>query len=58
MLAPMAPHFASELWSKFVAAPNHLNLNESEIKWQQDVLQQCWPEIDMNYKLDLTIKVR
>lgn len=57
MLAPMAPHFASELWSKFLAAPNRLNVDSTEIQWDKDVLQQCWPEVDANYNLDLSIKV-
>lgn len=57
MLAPMAPHFASELWSKFASAPHRLNPTNPEFQWDQDVLSQIWPEIDHNYKLDLTIKV-
>ncbi|TMW52664.1 hypothetical protein DOY81_002243 [Sarcophaga bullata] len=57
MLAPMAPHFASELWSKFASAPNRLNNSLPELQWDQDVLSQMWPEIDQNYQLDLAIKV-
>ncbi|XP_037939250.1 probable leucine--tRNA ligase, mitochondrial [Teleopsis dalmanni] len=57
MLAPMAPHFASELWSKFASTPNRLNATTDELQWDNDVLSQRWPEIDMDYKLDLTIKV-
>lgn len=49
----MAPHFASELWSQFLAIPNRINLESSEIKWDLDVLQQRWPVVDANYKLDL-----
>lgn len=56
MLAPFAPHFASELWSAFSAAKYHL-INEDEIKLDKDVLEQKWPEIDMNYKMKLSIKV-
>lgn len=58
MLAPMAPHFSSELWSKFVATPNRKNndLND-EIRWDFDVLEQNWPEIDLEYKLDLQLMV-
>lgn len=56
MLAPFAPHFASELWSLFSAAKYHL-INEDEIKLDKDVLDQKWPEIDMNYKMKLLVKV-
>ncbi|XP_054734388.1 leucine--tRNA ligase, mitochondrial-like [Anastrepha obliqua] len=57
MLAPMAPHFASELWSKFVTVPNRLNSSTPELQWERNVLEQSWPDIDADYKLDLTIKV-
>lgn len=53
----MAPHFASELWSQFLAIPNRINVNSKEIKWDQDVLEQCWPLVDIDYKLDLIFKV-
>lgn len=55
LLSPMAPHFASELWSGFISAPNRLNIDE--INWNEDVLQQNWPIIDENYKLELIIQV-
>lgn len=54
LLAPIAPHFASELWSGFISAPNRLG---SEIKWDKLVLEQDWPEVDMNYNLDLVCQV-
>lgn len=57
MLAPMAPHFASELWSKFVAVPGRLNPASQELQWTEDVLAQRWPDIDAAYNLDLSIKV-
>ncbi|PNF40646.1 hypothetical protein B7P43_G05917 [Cryptotermes secundus] len=53
VLAPMAPHFASELWSGFVSAPNRINSSTKEIKWDQGVLEQTWPEVDFNYCLEL-----
>ncbi|XP_068148515.1 leucine--tRNA ligase, mitochondrial isoform X1 [Drosophila tropicalis] len=56
MLAPMAPHFASELWSKFVSVKGRLNTS-SELQWSEDVLAQHWPDIDPSYNLDLSIKV-
>nr|CAI5823146.1 unnamed protein product [Callosobruchus analis] len=42
LLAPMAPHFASELWSGFVSAPNRLN-DSGEVIWDKAVLEQKWP---------------
>lgn len=57
MLAPMAPHFSSELWSKFVSAPKRLNCSPTDFNWETDVLAQRWPEIDQQYKVDLTVKV-
>lgn len=56
LLAPMAPHFASELWSGFVSAPNRLTTNE-EIQWDKGVLEQRWPDIDYDYNLDLVCQV-
>lgn len=57
VLAPMAPHFASELWSGFVSAPNRINSSTKEIKWDQGVLEQTWPEVDFNYCLELVCMV-
>ncbi|GJQ87681.1 hypothetical protein Trydic_g17499 [Trypoxylus dichotomus] len=56
LLAPMAPHFASELWSGFLSAENRLNDN-SEIDWNADVLQQRWPDVDYDYRLELVCQV-
>lgn len=56
MLAPMAPHFASELWSLFLRVPNRID-NGAGIDWESDVLQQSWPKIDPHYALDLKVKV-
>lgn len=57
MLAPMAPHYASELWSKFCSAPNRLNPESNELQWNEDVLAQRWPSVDPQYKLDFTVRV-
>ncbi|KAG4073792.1 hypothetical protein HA402_001016 [Bradysia odoriphaga] len=58
MLAPMAPHFASELWSLFLRIPNRINkCTDIGIDWDSDVLQQSWPKIDPHYTLDLKVKV-
>ncbi|XP_055373598.1 leucine--tRNA ligase, mitochondrial [Condylostylus longicornis] len=57
MLAPIAPHFASELWSRFCSTPNRINTNLVDIEWDRDVLRQKWPDIDMEYNLDFTVKI-
>lgn len=58
LLAPMAPHFASELWSGFTSASNRLNNSNNEILWDKTVLEQKWPVLDNNYNLDLVCRVR
>lgn len=56
MLAPMAPHFASELWARFRYA-SHRACPESEfIDWNAGVLSQKWPKVDANHKVSLTFK--
>ncbi|XP_028146310.1 probable leucine--tRNA ligase, mitochondrial [Diabrotica virgifera virgifera] len=55
MLAPMAPCFASELWSGFTSAPNRLNT--SEFLWDTSVFEQDWPVTDMDYMLELICQV-
>lgn len=57
MLTPAAPHFASELWSKFNQAPNRINETNADWLWDKDVLSQRWPLIDDEYKVDLLIKI-
>lgn len=57
LLAPIAPHFASELWSGFVSAQNRLNYS-GEVAWDKTVLEQKWPNVDYNYNLDLVCQVK
>ncbi|XP_047001158.1 probable leucine--tRNA ligase, mitochondrial isoform X1 [Schistocerca americana] len=57
VLAPMAPHFASELWAGFLAAPHRIDTTSSEILWDAPVHQQKWPDVDQQYILDLLCKV-
>lgn len=57
MLAPMAPHFASECWYRLASAANKADSCPLGIDWSKDVLQQKWPEVDMDYNLDYTIYV-
>lgn len=57
MISPMAPHFASELWNRFVNLPDRATESSEEIKWDLDVFQQNWPIIDPNFPLELTFKV-
>lgn len=52
MLAPMAPHFASALWSGFVSAPGRINTNWEQINWENDVISQKWPQVDSDYILN------
>ncbi|KZC11763.1 putative leucine--tRNA ligase, mitochondrial [Dufourea novaeangliae] len=56
MLAPVAPHFASELWAAFCSIEHHL-INESEVKLDKDVMEQDWPDIDMDYRMVITLTV-
>lgn len=53
MLAPMAPHFASTLWAGFVSAPGRINVNWDQISWDNNVMNQKWPQVDNNYVLNL-----
>lgn len=56
MLAPFAPHFASELWAIFCSVKHHF-IDNNEVNLDKDVLEQKWPEIDMDYKLTLNVYV-
>lgn len=56
MLAPFAPHFASELWAIFCSVKHHL-IDNNEVSLDKDVLEQKWPDIDMDYKLILNVYV-
>ncbi|XP_055690278.1 leucine--tRNA ligase, mitochondrial [Lutzomyia longipalpis] len=53
MLAPIAPHFASELWVRFAAVAQ----KDEFVNLTDDVLQQKWPEVDQEYELGLVVKV-
>lgn len=53
MLAPMAPHFASALWSGFVSAPGRINQSWEQISWEDDVMKQKWPQVDEDYIFSL-----
>ncbi|KAK0082807.1 hypothetical protein PV326_007021 [Microctonus aethiopoides] len=55
MLAPFAPRFASELWAGFCSAPYHLIDDDECIQRDKDVLEQIWPTVDMDYKLELDV---
>ncbi|CAB3240586.1 unnamed protein product [Arctia plantaginis] len=57
MLSPVMPHFGSELWAGFLSAPNRVCDESNLIKWEESVLDQSWPIVDMNYKLSLLCKV-
>ncbi|CAG5092087.1 Similar to LARS2: Probable leucine--tRNA ligase [Cotesia congregata] len=55
MLAPIAPRFASELWSGFCSAKYFLA--EDFFMRDKDVLQQKWPVVDSDFELDLDVVV-
>lgn len=55
MLAPLAPHFASECWSRLALAPNRVTATSPLADWSRDVLEQRWPEVDQDFGLDLTV---
>lgn len=57
MLAPLAPHFASECWYRLASAADKADLSPRGIDWSLDVLEQQWPEVDMDYNLDFTVYV-
>ncbi|KAM9386486.1 leucine--tRNA ligase, mitochondrial [Phaethornis superciliosus] len=46
MLAPMAPHIASEMWKGLAHVQNKLC---SHHHWDADVLHQAWPKVDPEY---------
>lgn len=46
MVAPMAPHIASELWKGLAHVQNKLSTYH---KWDDDVLHQSWPRVDPEY---------
>lgn len=57
MLSPIAPHFTSELWSKFTEVPNRLKNDEDALMWSKDVLEQKFPAVDDNFNYSLQILV-
>jgi len=57
MIAPMSPHFASEMWQGIATAPFVLTKELPEFDWTQNVLEQRWPLVDMDYELDLIVEV-
>ncbi|XP_011643663.1 probable leucine--tRNA ligase, mitochondrial [Pogonomyrmex barbatus] len=56
MLAPFAPHFASELWTIFRSAKYHL-IDNRDVDLDKDLFDQKWPEIDMDYNLTMNVYV-
>lgn len=57
MFAPIAPLFASECWSKFLTVPNRIDVDQLNLKWDKDVLEQNWPAVDENIDDILVIRV-
>ncbi|CAH0695173.1 unnamed protein product [Spodoptera exigua] len=57
MLAPVTPHFCSELWAGLQSAPHRLTESSNMIDWGKGVLEQTWPKVDENYELSFLCKV-
>lgn len=53
--APMAPHFAAQLWEGISSVPE--KLNEHEYNWSATVFEQRWPVMDEDFPLSLIVKV-
>jgi leucyl-tRNA synthetase len=56
MLAPMAPHFSSELWARFLSADNRADDTSKHINWDGDVFSQKWPTVDDYHEVEFTVK--
>ncbi|XP_026731314.1 probable leucine--tRNA ligase, mitochondrial [Trichoplusia ni] len=57
MLAPVTPHFCSELWAGFLLAPNRICDSQNIIDWSKTVLEQKWPKVDDDFELSFLCKV-
>ncbi|KFM61036.1 putative leucine--tRNA ligase, mitochondrial, partial [Stegodyphus mimosarum] len=55
MLAPLAPHFASELWTAFCSVA--LGGQKCSFDLNKPVLLQKWPEFDENCEMEIHIKL-
>lgn len=51
----MAPHFSSELWSRFISVPQKIQTPDTN--WSKSVLHQPWPEVDSQHELSVNVKV-
>lgn len=56
LMAPMAPHFAAQLWQGIALVP--YRLNENEFNWSGTVFEQKWPVVDDNFPMYLIVQVR
>ena len=52
LLAPLAPHLATELWRCFRAAPRRLC---EDYRWEDEVWGQDWPALDPTTSLELRV---
>ncbi|KAJ8735536.1 hypothetical protein PYW07_007156 [Mythimna separata] len=57
MLAPVTPHFCSELWAGIQSAPHRVCDTSNLIDWEKNVLEQAWPKVDEHYELSFLCKV-
>lgn len=55
-ISPYAPHYTSEVWSKFISVPNRIS-HDDLVLWNKDVLEQKWPQLDKDYEPAFNITV-
>lgn len=57
LLAPMAPHFSSELFAGLTTGLSKKHFFDGQIDWEKSLFHQKWPELDENYNLKFNIKL-
>jgi leucyl-tRNA synthetase len=55
-ISPYAPHYTSEVWSKFISVPNRIS-HDDLVLWNKDVLEQKWPQLDKDYEPAFNITI-
>ncbi len=55
LLAPMAPHFCSELWYGLCKGLTVKHCQHFD--WNLSLFHQAWPEMDDNYNLKMIVNV-
>jgi len=52
LLAPIAPHFTSELWAGLRTVPVK---HSQDLDWNAGLFQQTWPEVDPTYNMPIKV---